>query len=1455
MTRPVADLVKHLWTGAGNGSPITLGSPAPGFFPFPISLDNQIISYAIEHENGAERETGIGTYTHAGTQLTRSFVTQSTAGAPTKQAFTAGTKHVRLTALGLDVVENRAITNPTINDGIAVGYIEGRSRWLNYQTRQLFFCVDHTVGAARWLQVMALPFDAGEFDPTAIDLSGGQLEYDSYTQTGAITAALAGGVTPGPGGSVAVNIIGGGFEFNFDSPFIGLDDLTSGTILESGTSYPFFIRFAPDWVETSPGVFADRVLVGAIGIASQRVAALELAAGDGNTIEEGTDFAAGTTYTVDPADARDRWLKVLGASDGPLTANMIVNLNVAAGSWAGQQGIAWGMVRKADASAFTVTVSGFDTAGTNTRVLRQQGDFVQWRLVNTDLANGSGPGGSKFDDMLITRRASTAEVAAATDTQNLVTPASLATQIAKLNALDTDAGGSFNPAAIDLSVTRAYNDYTQTGNITLALSGATHFPGATATVQVTGNGTSPVTVNGTTVFWADGETGAKTWSDQRTLALWFHPGLGAALAIVPGDAGVGGSSAWGGITGTLSNQSDLQAALNAKQADLAVPSQAEAEGGTATTERVWTAQRIGQAISALAGENSFGAATPFGAGRTSESNRSLVERITERVNVKDWAEGDGIANDQAAINFAIAAANALAATRPTLYFPDGVYPIGGPLTTVARNVSVVMAPGAELLYTGTASGIIWQIGNNAGLNEGVRLEFDLSAVTPNFTTDPTGHIGVKIVNPVSCEIDLRRIKDFPINVQISAESNGSGEYYAFANQVIGNDMLNAWVGLDLVTNGVNGQTCWMNFNTFRNLVLGGNSPTGGVRACVRGRRINGGGQVGWNNFENFHVAMAPDGANAHYGFQIGQSGDDPDLEAIGKWRVTGAYVETVFLGITYSNDWNDFELLQGFSPVERTFIDGTPGGTAPLSRVKSIHARIDDLGDNDLLNIGAGSTFTDPAATRAALGIVDGGGSSFGVSVLDFDVPTDGTTDATNELQDAVDSGAKLLFFPPSLTLNIQGAITLVDDQILWGYGARIIRIGENPSNFMFDGTGITTGVYGFEMDGGRSSNITYNPDGLGTIINLENCSGTLRDLKLTNAMSDAIRVAAYSPGTLDQWLVVDNVETQFCRRSGIAAVGFGTLHISNSTFLDTFGYGGAGIDVEPNDDNVCGRIFISDCFVGSRTTNATLRAACTVQHVDFGGGFEPYDLVVNGLVVDDYWAAGLDLTADRVMYLMDMTAFDIGVRRELRNVILRSNATATGTRAHCRLNGSCDISGLRIENYSAVNATGQTYAVLYGMEVRDSNGCRLEARIKGRFQRGANLSWQTGGNKNLKADLQIDATGATCTVAIRCEDLAGADITGKIIGGTPEDAFWLIGANTGLNIHDFNAGGAANDIEFFGTTNADLTVANYTNDARSSQLRLAGTGTVPASFVQSNINARPDTQKKFKPQPSALAR
>ena len=108
------------------------------------------------------------------------------------------------------------------------------------------------------------PLNGGAFNPNQIDLSLGAVEYDFYQQTGLITFALDPTKTPVIGGSVSVNIRGGGPNpaVTFPSTFVGLEGLTSGTILTSGQSYPFYIRFAPDW----DGVGQHRILIGALGL-------------------------------------------------------------------------------------------------------------------------------------------------------------------------------------------------------------------------------------------------------------------------------------------------------------------------------------------------------------------------------------------------------------------------------------------------------------------------------------------------------------------------------------------------------------------------------------------------------------------------------------------------------------------------------------------------------------------------------------------------------------------------------------------------------------------------------------------------------------------------------------------------------------------------------------------------------------------------------------------------------------------------------------------------------------------------------------------------------------------------------------------------------------------------------------------------------------------------------------
>ncbi len=71
---------------------------------------------------------------------------------------------------------------------------------------------------------------------------------------------------------------------------------------------------------------------------------------------------------------------------------------------------------------------------------------------------------------------------------------------------------------------------------------------------------------------------------------------GAGSIGIPVSVAQGGTSA----TTAAAARTALGLAIGTDvQADLEVPSQAEAEAGTATTERVWTAERIGQAIAAL----------------------------------------------------------------------------------------------------------------------------------------------------------------------------------------------------------------------------------------------------------------------------------------------------------------------------------------------------------------------------------------------------------------------------------------------------------------------------------------------------------------------------------------------------------------------------------------------------------------------------------------------------------------------------------------------------------------------------------------------------------------------------------------------------------------------------------------------------------------------------------------
>src|SRR5688572_20366556 len=154
MTRPAADRVKAIWNGTGTGT-MTLAGAATGepVQAFPSELNGQVVRYLVKHDTAQEAEAGYGVYTHSGTTLSRLYRTYPTRGGAAV-AFSAGTKHVSVTPVHLDFVPNIASVNPSINDDIGVGYLQGHI-WINTTSNTCYMCVAHTAGAAVWAQLDA----------------------------------------------------------------------------------------------------------------------------------------------------------------------------------------------------------------------------------------------------------------------------------------------------------------------------------------------------------------------------------------------------------------------------------------------------------------------------------------------------------------------------------------------------------------------------------------------------------------------------------------------------------------------------------------------------------------------------------------------------------------------------------------------------------------------------------------------------------------------------------------------------------------------------------------------------------------------------------------------------------------------------------------------------------------------------------------------------------------------------------------------------------------------------------------------------------------------------------------------------------------------------------------------------------------------------------------------------
>ena len=94
MALVLADRVKETTTTTGTGS-VTLLGASTGYQSFSAVGNSNTTYYCIAGQGTAEWEVGIGTYTSAGTTLSRDTVLASSTGS--KVSFSAGTKDVFVT--------------------------------------------------------------------------------------------------------------------------------------------------------------------------------------------------------------------------------------------------------------------------------------------------------------------------------------------------------------------------------------------------------------------------------------------------------------------------------------------------------------------------------------------------------------------------------------------------------------------------------------------------------------------------------------------------------------------------------------------------------------------------------------------------------------------------------------------------------------------------------------------------------------------------------------------------------------------------------------------------------------------------------------------------------------------------------------------------------------------------------------------------------------------------------------------------------------------------------------------------------------------------------------------------------------------------------------------------------------------------------------------------------------
>jgi hypothetical protein len=147
------------------------------------------------------------------------------------------------------------------------------------------------------------------------------------------------------------------------------------------------------------------------------------------------------------------------------------------------------------------------------------------------------------------------------------------------------------------------------------------------------------------------------------------------------------------------------------------------------------------------------------------------------LNVKDYgAVGNGVANDFAAINAAIADANTKGLT--TIYFPSGKYYCGnGTFNLNSSNIQFVGGANTELISKGLSSGAFITINSTVSLEQYnyARVPLKDICIVGNYFNDTSGYgvIGVKMGTDTTfiaphCILENVTIRNFAVGLELSS---------------------------------------------------------------------------------------------------------------------------------------------------------------------------------------------------------------------------------------------------------------------------------------------------------------------------------------------------------------------------------------------------------------------------------------------------------------------------------------------------------------------------------------------------------------------------------------------------------------------------------------------------------------------------------------------------------------